>query len=452
MLIRFIASNFLSFGEEQEFNMLPGDFRTLKHHVYATGKVEVLKAAAIYGANGAGKSNLIKGLAFLQDLVKAGRLTQSIDGFKFKLNPENSEKAIDFEIEFFLNRIQKVFKYRISLNHGRIETEWLYESGITGNDKVIFHRYIDTNGKTKVDFKPSFLTSKTENKLLKKLLEDKLLKDNELLLSKNVVGLTEIELSLDWFRNKLTIIYPQSKFAGLVNALSHSERFRDFSSDLMDSFDTGIVSLNTRSVDLFAYFGEDDRVMAENIISELERSEGDVVINAGEETVLATKENGKYIIKRTVTIHRDETGQDIQFDLKDESDGTRRILDLLPVVDLILRDHCTIVIDEIDQSLHVSLLKTLIHKIMDDKDTLGQLIFTTHECNLLDLALFRQDEIWFAEKNRTTQSTVLYSLSDFKPRPDLDIRKGYLKGRYGGIPFLARLEDLNWNLYETNAS
>src|SRR5690606_24540068 len=131
--------------------------------------------------------------------------------------------------------------------------------------------------------------------------------------------------------------------------------------------------------------------------------------------------NGKYIIKRAVTIHNDSKGNDVTFDLKDESDGTRRILDLLPIVDLILRKRCTIVIDEIDQSLHVSLLKTLIHKIMDDESTMGQLIFTTHECNLLDLNLFRQDEIWFAEKNRDTQSTVLYSLSDFKPRPDLDI-------------------------------
>lgn len=452
MLIRFITANFLSFGEEQEFNMLPGDFRTLKHHVYNAGKVDVLKAAAIYGANGAGKSNLIKGLAFLKNLVSEGKLTHNIDNFKFKLNPINRDKSIDFEIEFFLNKINKVYKYKIALNDGKIETEWLYESGINVNDKVIFHRYIDDKGKTIVNFKPSFLTIKSENKLLKKLLEDNLLKDNELLISKNVVNLDEIEQSLDWIKNKLTIIYPQSKFAGLVNALSHSERFRNFSSELMASFDTGIVRLNTRKVDIFSFFGEDDRNTADDIINKLERSGKDVIINIGGETVLATKENDKHIIKRTVTIHRIENGQEIQFDLKDESDGTRRILDLLPIVDKILTDQCTIVIDEIDQSLHVSLLKTLIHKIMDEKETLGQLIFTTHECNLLDLNLFRQDEIWFTEKNRTTQSTLLYSLSDFKPRPDLDIRKGYLKGRFGGIPFLARLEDLNWNIHETNAS
>ena len=83
---------------------------------------------------------------------------------------------------------------------------------------------------------------------------------------------------------------------------------------------------------------------------------------------------------------------------------------------------------------------------MSDETTKGQLIFTTHESNLLDLEIFRQDEIWFVEKDKKTGGSQLYSLSDFKPRYDLDIRKGYLKGRFGAIPFLARLEDLKWQL------
>ena len=80
---------------------------------------------------------------------------------------------------------------------------------------------------------------------------------------------------------------------------------------------------------------------------------------------------------------------------------------------------------------------------MDEQNTKGQLIFTTHEANLLDINIFRQDEIWFAEKNKAG-NTQLYSLSDFKPRYDLDIRKGYLKGRFGAIPFIADLKNLNW--------
>ena len=84
---------------------------------------------------------------------------------------------------------------------------------------------------------------------------------------------------------------------------------------------------------------------------------------------------------------------------------------------------------------------------MANQNTKGQLIFTSHESNLLDLDIFRQDEIWFVEKDNKSGDTKMYSLSEFKPRYDLDIRKGYLKGRFGAIPFLAKLHDLNWDNY-----
>jgi AAA15 family ATPase/GTPase len=83
---------------------------------------------------------------------------------------------------------------------------------------------------------------------------------------------------------------------------------------------------------------------------------------------------------------------------------------------------------------------------MNDETTLGQLVFSTHESNLIDLGIFRQDEIWFAEKDKAAGSTQLYSLSDYKPRYDLDIRKGYLQGRFGAIPFLDDLKNLDWNI------
>jgi AAA15 family ATPase/GTPase len=111
-----------------------------------------------------------------------------------------------------------------------------------------------------------------------------------------------------------------------------------------------------------------------------------------------------------------------------------------------LFENSVVVIDEIDQSIHPSLLKSLIRKIMNEERMNGQLIFTTHESNLLDLDIFRQDEIWFAEK-KSTGETSLYSMSDFKPRYDLDVRKGYLNGRFSAIPFLGNLMDLKWEQY-----
>ena len=101
-------------------------------------------------------------------------------------------------------------------------------------------------------------------------------------------------------------------------------------------------------------------------------------------------------------------------------------------------------IDELDRSLHPILVRALVKRIVTDKNMKGQLIFTTHDAGLLDGDIFRNDEIWFADKDNDTQSTRLYSLDEFKPRTDLNLEKGYLNGRFGAVPFLAKLDDLNW--------
>ena len=103
------------------------------------------------------------------------------------------------------------------------------------------------------------------------------------------------------------------------------------------------------------------------------------------------------------------------------------------------------IIDEIERSLHPSLIKQLVETLLKTEDLKGQLIFTTHESNLLDLTVLRSDEIWFMEKDPQTGASDCYSLTSFKPRVDLDIEKGYLNGRFGAIPFLGNLRNLTLN-------
>jgi AAA15 family ATPase/GTPase len=121
-------------------------------------------------------------------------------------------------------------------------------------------------------------------------------------------------------------------------------------------------------------------------------------------------------------------------------------MEYLPALFYAVSRRKTYFIDEIERSIHPLLIKELIKKFSLDKDTMGQLIFSTHESNLLDQDIFRPDEIWFAEKNKEG-ATELYALSEFKEHHTIDIRKGYLNGRYGGIPFLGNLKDLNWEKY-----
>jgi uncharacterized protein len=148
MLVRFVVSNFLSFNEEREFNMLASSLDTHPYHVYRPGKVELLKAAAIYGPNGAGKSNLVKAIEFLQSTVQAGGLTQSINSKKFKLDSACANKPITLEIELAIQG--NLYDYGLSLEQNRVAEEWLYETNPTTEDKLIFTRTTNAMGKSKV--------------------------------------------------------------------------------------------------------------------------------------------------------------------------------------------------------------------------------------------------------------------------------------------------------------
>jgi len=446
MLIRFVVSNFLSFDKETEFNMLAGTFKTHKHHVYNAGKVNVLKAAAIYGANGAGKSNLIKAIDFLQEVVKVGFIKQSVNGHKFKLNRANIDKPIVFEIEFSIKK--KIYSYGIIIDHISILEEWLYESGINVEDKLIFERKNTKSGKISIKVADRYYKTQKQ-KYLVELMEENLLKGNELFLSKSdSIKINEISNCRNWIKDDLIIIFPGSKFQYLVAMIATSEGFNNLTNDLLKTFDTGVNELGIESTNFEKFFGEEDDETKQDIIENINKEEY-ILFESKLGMVLITKEKSKYIVKKVVAQHKNNFGERVSFDLINESDGTQRLLDFIPAFDMILRHDITFIIDEIDQSLHPVLLRSLVHKIMIDEGTKGQLLFSTHESNLLDMAIFRQDEIWFAEKDKSLGGTQLYSLSEFKPRYDLDIRKGYLKGRFGAIPFLADLDDLNWHDYES---
>ena len=154
-------------------------------------------------------------------------------------------------------------------------------------------------------------------------------------------------------------------------------------------------------------------------------------------------ENGKAVLKKLVVIHTDSNGKDIEMAIDQESDGTRRLIEYMPLLYAVLKSDKVFVVDEIERSLHPIMIKTLMSKISDSKDARGQIIFTTHESCLLDLDIFRPDEIWFAQKD-VDQATQLYPLSDYNVHNTANIENGYLNGRYGGIPFLSNLSDLKW--------
>lgn len=449
MLIRFVVSNYLSIGEMVEFNMLTGPYKTHINHVASSRKIKLLKAAAIYGANGAGKSSLIKALETLRDiLVEDERVPASTKSLTYRLSDKYDKEPIVFDIEF--SHKKKYFGYTLKFKDGIILEESLYELGFAKEDKLIFERtYSSRLSKSAIQIGDKYNKSE-KNKLLIKLLEDNLLlNDKPLLCMYKVLKIANITAAATWFQNNLKIIFPESKFGGLVYALSSVEHFKPLANKMLNSFDTGVCEIGVEDVDFDDYFGKENNKIKVELLNRLNKGIEQVVIPGPNGGLLATLVDGKAVIKQPCTYHYNDENRKIHFDITEESDGTQRLLDIIPAIDMLLNGEVTIIIDEIDRSIHPKLLKDVIAKLLSSEtDLRGQIIFTTHECNLLDFNLFRQDEIWFVEKHQG--NTVLYPLTDFRPRQDLDIAKGYLKGRFGAIPFLGNLSDLNWNSNATS--
>jgi AAA15 family ATPase/GTPase len=451
MLIRLIINNFLSFGEEKEFNMLPMPrLRTLKEHKYNINGFDILKMASIYGANGAGKSNLVKSMLMFEQLILSENpLINFSNNKKFKFSRDNQPQT--FIIEFIQD--EKAFLYGFEILDNIVISEELYLSGLGKKEnKLLFDRTTDRESK-KVTLKTPLLNDKA-GKILISIIEKNLAKSNKtifkLLTTLNSSKLQEITTALTWFKDTLVIVTPDAKPSALVQKIDTNKKFKFFTEDLMKSFHIGINKIEVEKKTLEDFFGKNDVKRINNILEELDNSKNNMIglqTNGGQEIII-TKEDANIYVKKLQISHQGKDDIEAMFDLEEESDGTVRLLDFAPAFQDIAINKKVYIVDEIERSIHPLLIKELVSKFSKDNKSNGQLIFTTHESNLLDQSIFRQDEIWFAEKNKNG-STDLYSLSDFKKEHNtIDIRKGYLIGRYGSIPFLGNLKDLNWHDYE----
>lgn len=446
MLIRFVASNFMSIGKECEFNMLPAPLHSHQHHVYSntTKRIKILKGAAIYGANGAGKSNIIKAIHFLQTAVLSGDIIPNTSRLQYKLDEEVASRPTVFDIEFEWHR--KFYGYHLEIQKDIIVEESLYELGFKNDDKLLFERrFSEHNQKICVELGGTKVLS-SRNRLLETLLAENILDNRKLLLSNHsMLNNKKVSNAFEWFGVGLLILFPNSKFTGMAKSLSNSTEFSSFANSVITTFDTGVTQIGINTIPLDEFFGEDNTIDKRILIDHLNQTRQDIPIplRNGSVVVASIDEHGDYIIKKPITYHKDSSNHKVMFDIIEESDGTQRLLDIIPAINMYLNSGMTIIIDEVDESLHPSLLKAIMKKIMDSNPKEGgQFIVTTHESNLLDADIYRQDEIWFVEKHNGM--TELYPLTDFSPRADLQLQKGYLMGRFGAIPFLADLRNLNW--------
>jgi len=442
MLLRFVIKNFYSFKEQSEFNLFPSSKATYNtHHINSCGHAEVLRFSSIYGANGAGKSNLIKALIDLQGIVAQGHISGLIlNTYKFQLAKEKLDEPVSLAIEFYSHNT--IYYYSIDLDTDQVINEALYISE-KNKDRLVFERH--GNGSQSISFGKGFFKDK-KDALFSSVLEERLLNKDALLLSFMAVKYPEENLDIkqayDWILNGLFIIRSDSmKNLTIPHALDTNPEMMNLLMSLLPGMKTGISSMAVVPTVV-----NDDMIdprLANSIKSTPGRawtfpSRTDSRIN---DTIVY--ENERLIRKELQPYHRLDDGTEIKMPISFESDGTIRLIEYVPVIYLILNQECTVIIDEIERSLHPILVKGIISKLSESKTAKGQIVFTTHESCLLDKEILRPDEIWFAQKDED-QATQLYPLSDFNIHKTANIENGYLNGRYGGIPFLSNLKDLHW--------
>ena len=339
----------------------------------------------------------------------------------------------------------------MSLVNRSIEEEWLYQ--IDDEDKCIFLRSKEDDGTSYKVYSDLVFDTELKNSRFTIYAESisNLKMDKTLFLSDIVQRIPDTELEyqpfkdvMSWF-DRLIVIFPDSRYEGIIHLIENdNERVR--LENLLNYFDTGVSEVIKKNQDFdqaFTMFPEKVVESLKTSISKRLKDEEFTAATIGNDSrIQVTYENGDLVASKVFTNHGND---DDLFEYYDESDGTQRLFDLIPIFQNVL-NNSVILIDEIDRSLHTKAVMEFISYFYSVAEkSASQLIVTTHDSNILDLDFVRQDEIWFIERQRN-QSSRLYSLNQFRERFDKRIEKEYLIGRYGAIPifrhsaFESRLE------------
>lgn len=442
MLIRFTVNNFLSFNNEQEFSMNAGTATTYDNRVAKMDKQSILKFSALYGANASGKTNLVKAIDFSKAIILQGISNLNTSDKYYKLNPDNVKLPTKFEYDFKIDNKYYGYGFTANLADQKILNEWLVELK-HDEEIVIYEREPSTN------YVSHYIKFENNNEKEKFDLQIELVNDieNVLLISEisrrknNPKELETLKKIYNWFKNDLVIIYPDSRSSDMTNIFKQSD---EQLVELLKYFDTGICGyeLIPSSFDQIQQYVP--KVIAEELKKDIERARDSAIGDKkgrdieGKGTLIIENHlfeiefNRKNITMNEILFKHNDSG--VNFTFGEESDGTRRLIELLDIIYNDSNDR-TVIIDELDRSFHPQMTIKFIETFLKYSKNLNtQLIITTHESNLMDLKLLRRDEIWFVERDAKLNESKLYSLEKYKVHNTKKVAKDYLIGRYGAIP------------------
>lgn len=442
MLLRFVIQNLASFKNAVEFNCFPSSkSHSHENHKIECGHATILRLSAIYGANGAGKSNLLESLQLLKGMVESEGLTHfsfsELPAFKF--DEECLVSPSGMAVEFFVDG--NVFYYHIEFNTQSVVVEELFLSKKTKDIKLFVR---DDKG---IFINDDYMDNASSEQFLDAL--NRLVRPDMFLLS--FLGKyypKEMPLAssaYNWFARALEIITPATIAGFVPHLLDKNPDFEKLVNETIPQMKTGISKLSVKK----EVVSEDEIKGSQELqqIAKRAKAQPDMPLaridSQNGDTVNYVFENDSLYKKTLVSIHLKPDGTEVEMTMGSESDGTRRLIEYMPLFYAVTKQGGVYIVDEIERSMHPILIKDIMQKLSESNTAKGQLIFTTHESGLLDQNIFRPDEIWFAQKD-SEQATQLYPLSDYNIHKTANIENGYLIGRYGGIPFLSNLKDLHW--------
>ncbi len=423
MLVEFSVGNYLSFKTKTTLSLAATSIKEhVETNIFSTKRLDLLKGAVIYGANAGGKSNFIKAMSTMRRLVLQSfeqSSTDELDIVPFLLNTETEQAASFFETVFIIDNIR--YRYGFEVDDKQIHAEWLFEAPKNA-DRPLFIREADG-----IEVMRSFPEGKD--------LEERTRENALFLAVADQFNGKIAKKIMQWFNNLITI------------SGSSREGYKSVTFGMLENKYTSATLLNFyKKLDL----GFDDINISKKPFDPKELP-SDMPEGLFKQLVTDLEGALRIDIK---TIHRKYNAKgkpvgNVEFDMRSqESSGTNKLFNISGPIFDVLNDGGVLVTDELDASLH-PLLTLAVTKLFSSREfnqNNAQLVFATHDTNLLYYGNYRRDQIYFVEKD-TYGASEMYSLVEYKEegktiRKDRSFEKDYIEGRYGAIPFIGNLSNV----------
>ncbi len=428
MLIEFTFSNYRSFKNEAVLSMEAIGLSAFKSTLINFKNDNYLPAVAIYGKNGGGKSNVIRAFWLAVQFIRNAQRTQhenaTIPVQPFLLDDTSSQKETSFEFVYVFDEVK--YTYGFSATKTEIISEYLYHAP-KGQKALVFSREHQ-----------HFSFRENAEKKKRQLISEAVGKNQLYFAVACTMNEQSCVSAMKWFREHLffsrdysdipTQLIENAENPNMLEAIKNYARIADLGIQDMN-FDFHQKELSN-SKDIPGQLPEGIRIALSKFMEALSDSP-----NAAE-TKLKMSDVHTTSLHKGVTA--DGTSQLFPLSLADESDGTRKLMSIAPAIERVLNCGGVLLVDELDKEMHPLMVQMIVSKFQSSRTNPkhAQIIFTTHDTELLSMELLRKDQLYFADKSRKTGISSLYSISELNTPTNVNVRKSYLLGKYGASPDL----------------